>query len=39
MSFVYAWGTLPINVCREDIYSHLMWHLGLWKEFLASIGR
>ena len=39
MSFVYAWGTLPINVCREDIYSHLMWHLGLWKEYLASIGR
>jgi len=34
MSFVYSWGTLPINTCREDIYAHLMWNLGLWKEFV-----
>ena len=34
MSYVYAWGTLPINTCREDIYSHLLWHLGLWKEYV-----
>jgi len=34
LSFVYCWGTLPINTCREDIYSHLMWNLGLWKEFV-----
>jgi len=38
MSFVYAWGTLPINTCREDIYSHLMWNLGLWKEYLGTGG-
>lgn len=34
MSFVYAWGTIPLNTCREDIYAHLMWNLGLWKEFV-----
>ena len=34
LSYVYAWGTLPINTCREDIYAHLMWNLGLWKEFV-----
>lgn len=34
MSYVYCWGTLPINTCREDIYSHLLWHLGLIKEFV-----
>jgi hypothetical protein len=34
MSYVYSWNTLPINVCREDIYGHLIWNLGLWKEFV-----
>ncbi len=38
MSFVYSWGTLPISTCREDIYSHLMWNLGLWKEYLSSVA-
>jgi hypothetical protein len=33
MAYVYSWGTLPINTCREDIYAHLMWQLGLWSEF------
>jgi Gpi18-like mannosyltransferase len=34
MSFVYSWGALPINTCRRDIYSHLVWHLGLFKELV-----
>jgi len=33
MSFVYAWGTLPLNGCRPDIYGHLLYHLGILREF------
>ena len=37
MSFVYAWGTIPILPCPPEMYAHLMWNLGLWKEFLPYL--
>jgi hypothetical protein len=32
MALVYAWGTIPLNGAPEEMYAHLLWNLGLWKE-------
>ena len=32
LSFVYAWGVIPLNGCRPDIYLRLLAHLGLLGE-------
>ena len=29
LAFVYAWGVIPLNGCRPDIYQALLAHLGL----------
>jgi hypothetical protein len=29
LSIYYAWGTIPLNGCRPDIYQGLLMHLGL----------
>ena len=29
LSIYYAWGTIPLNGCRADIYQGLLMHLGL----------
>ena len=28
----YAWGVIPLNGCRPDIYLRLLAHLGLLPE-------
>jgi hypothetical protein len=32
LSLVYAWGVIPLNGCRPDIYLRLLAHLGLLGE-------
>jgi len=32
LSVVYAWGVIPLNGCRPDIYLQLLQHLGLAAE-------
>jgi len=32
VSLVYAWGVIPLNGCRPDIYARLLAHLGLLPE-------
>jgi hypothetical protein len=32
LALVYAWGVIPINGCRPDIYARLLAHLGLLPE-------
>ncbi len=32
LSLVYAWGVIPLNGCRPDIYQLLLVHLGLASE-------
>ncbi len=32
LAFVYAWGVIPLNGCRPDIYLRLLVHLGLQGE-------
>jgi hypothetical protein len=32
LSVVYAWGVIPLNGCRPDIYWRLLAHLGLLPE-------
>ena len=32
LAFVYAWGVIPLNGCRPDIYVRLLAHLGLLPE-------
>ena len=32
LAFVYAWGVIPLNGCRPDIYLRLLAHLGLLGE-------
>jgi hypothetical protein len=29
LSYIYAWGVIPLNGCRPDIYQMLLAHLGL----------
>jgi hypothetical protein len=29
LAVYYAWGTIPLNGCRPDIYEGLLMHLGL----------
>ncbi len=29
LSIYYAWGTIPLNGCRPDIYQGLLMHLGI----------
>jgi hypothetical protein len=29
LAVLYAWGTIPLNGCRPDIYEGLLMHLGL----------
>ncbi len=36
LSIYYAWGVLPLNGCRPDIYLRLLAHLGLLPEGLAA---
>jgi len=36
LAFVYAWGVIPVNGCRPDIYLRLLGHLGLLGEL--SLG-
>lgn len=35
IAYVYAWGTIPLNGAPEEMYSHLLWNLGLWAERVA----
>ena len=32
LALVYAWGVIPVNGCRPDIYLRLLAHLGLLPE-------
>ncbi len=32
LALVYAWGVIPLNGCRPDIYQMLLAHLGLLSE-------
>ena len=32
LALVYAWGVIPVNGCRPDIYVRLLAHLGLLPE-------
>ncbi len=32
LAVVYAWGVIPVNGCRPDIYARLLAHLGLLPE-------
>jgi len=32
LAFLYAWGVIPLNGCRPDIYLRLLVHLGLQGE-------
>lgn len=32
LAFLYAWGVIPLNGCRPDIYLRLLVHLGLRGE-------
>jgi hypothetical protein len=32
LALVYAWGVIPVNGCRPDIYVRLLGHLGLLPE-------
>jgi hypothetical protein len=36
LSVYYAWGVIPLNGCRPDIYLRLLAHLGLLPEGLAA---
>lgn len=36
LSIYYAWGVLPLNGCRPDIYLRLLAHLGLVPEGIAA---
>jgi len=33
LGYVYAWGSIPLNGCRIDVYAHLLWNIGLWSEW------
>lgn len=35
IAYVYAWGTIPLIGAPEEMYSHLLWNLGLWAEKVA----
>jgi hypothetical protein len=36
LSVYYAWGVIPLNGCRPDIYLRLLAHLGLLPEGVAA---